>query len=150
VTAVDTVNREPSRLMPEFYARVQTALEQCHAAGYPVEIFEGYRSPERQDWLYQSGRKRPGKRLTNAKGWNSWHQYGVACDVAFKLNGKWSWDGDFDKVSTFFHEQGLHWAGFEGEKVHFQLTGDLKLKEAYQIAQNEGLNAVWEKVRASI
>jgi len=51
--------------------------------GYEVAILEGYRSPERQNML--SGM---GSHVTSAKAFQSYHQYGLAADCAFLLNGK--------------------------------------------------------------
>lgn len=40
----------------------------------------GYRSPVVQDGLYAQGRTKPGAKVTNAQGWESAHQYGLAVD----------------------------------------------------------------------
>ena len=52
-----------------------------------------------QDELYAQGRTKPGKRVTNAKGGQSLHNYGVAIDFALLIDGKTaSWEDlkDFD------------------------------------------------------
>lgn len=51
--------------------------------GYEVALLEGYRSPERQNMLSTMG-----SHVTNAKAFQSYHQYGLAADCAFLLNGK--------------------------------------------------------------
>lgn len=51
--------------------------------GYEMAILEGYRSPERQDMLAKEG-----AHVTSAKAYQSYHQYGLAADCAFLLNGK--------------------------------------------------------------
>jgi peptidoglycan L-alanyl-D-glutamate endopeptidase CwlK len=51
--------------------------------GYEVAILEGYRSPERQNMLSSMG-----SHVTSAKAFQSYHQYGLAADCAFLLNGK--------------------------------------------------------------
>ena len=48
--------------------------------GYDMTMIEGHRSAERQDSL-SSG-------VTQAKGYQSYHQYGLAADCAFVKNGK--------------------------------------------------------------
>jgi len=58
----------------------------------PFRMFEGFRSPQRQDYLYQQGRSRPGNIITNARPWTSFHQYGLAADFVLFINNKWSWD----------------------------------------------------------
>lgn len=51
--------------------------------GYDMAILEGYRSAARQDALAALG---PG--VTNARAYQSWHQYGLAADCAFVRDGK--------------------------------------------------------------
>lgn len=51
--------------------------------GYEMVLLEGYRSPERQDML-----SRRGGHVTNARAWQSWHQYGLAADSAFRRGGR--------------------------------------------------------------
>lgn len=51
--------------------------------GYDMALLEGYRSPERQNLLAAAG---PG--VTNAKAFQSYHQYGLAADCAFLRDGK--------------------------------------------------------------
>lgn len=51
--------------------------------GFPMALLEGYRSPERQDMLAGKGPS-----VTNARAFQSKHQYGLAADVAFMRDGK--------------------------------------------------------------
>lgn len=51
--------------------------------GYDMAIIEGYRSPERQNMLAELGAN-----VTNAKAFQSYHQYGLAADCAFIRDGK--------------------------------------------------------------
>lgn len=56
-----------------------------HAEGF--RLFEGYRSPERQDELFRSGNG-----VTRARAWQSAHQYGLAVDFVWWTGERWSWD----------------------------------------------------------
>ena len=69
-----------SGLDPEFRDRVMDWYEECHAHELLVYVYEGQRSAARQDYLYSLGRERPGKIVTNARGGQSFHQYGRAID----------------------------------------------------------------------
>jgi peptidoglycan L-alanyl-D-glutamate endopeptidase CwlK len=51
--------------------------------GYDMALLEGYRSPARQDTL-----ARLGGSVTNARAFQSYHQYGLAADCAFWRDGK--------------------------------------------------------------
>lgn len=55
-------------------------------------LVHGWRSPEEQDSLYESGRSRPGKIVTMARAWESWHNYGLAIDAYPCVNGQIIWD----------------------------------------------------------
>lgn len=144
-----TVNRDMRLLSPFFADRVAKAVAQCHQLGYPIEVFEGYRSPDRQDWLYAQGRTREGKIVTKAKAWESTHQLGLAIDIALFINGKWSWDFDAAKVSQCFLDNKLEWlAPFE--MCHFQMLGGMPIKMARDMAVRYGLQSLWMEIEAKV
>lgn len=67
------VDSDPAHLLPAFTAKLQAALAQLAAANTPFKLVEGFRTRERQQWLYGSGRLaapfgRPGPIVTNADG----------------------------------------------------------------------------------
>lgn len=81
-----------------------------------------------QDALFAQGRSKPGKVVTNAKGGQSYHNYGLAIDIVLILdkdkNGTFetaSWDlkSDFDgdkkadwmEVVQVFKRYGFEWGG---------------------------------------
>ncbi len=55
--------------------------------GMAMRMNEGYRSATKQNYDYAQGRTRPGPIVTNAKGGDSFHQYGVAIDSVFVKGG---------------------------------------------------------------
>lgn len=72
-------------------------LQQTTTAFAP---FEGYRSPERQNELFN---KTPP--VTKVIGWRSAHQFGLAVDfVAWTTKG-WSWDDNHDWKFLIDHAQ---------------------------------------------
>ena len=89
-----------------------------------------------QDELYAQGRTKPGKRITNAKGGQSLHNYGVAIDFALLIDGKTaSWEDlkDFDgdrkadwmEIVEVFEQAGWEWGGrwkSFTDKPHLQKT----------------------------
>lgn len=138
-------NRDLSLLCPWFGHKVDNLVLELDAAGYPMAVFEAYRSPARQEWLYEQGRTRPGKKVTNAKPWQSFHQYALAIDIVFFDGRKWSWDGPWEKVHSIAENLGFD--ALSWEKPHLQITGGLTHQEAYRIAQNQGMLAVWSVVQ---
>ena len=113
----------------EFIAR----LEQL---GMKPLITQGYRTVEEQNQLYAQGRTRPGQKVTNARGGESFHNYRLAFDLAFLDNkGALTYDVDWSIVGKMGQQCGLEWGGawvvFK-DKPHFQLVGSLKIKELYK------------------
>jgi peptidoglycan L-alanyl-D-glutamate endopeptidase CwlK len=71
-------------LHPDFSQRLLLAFRiMKEKYGYEMALLEGYRSPARQDML-----ARMGSAVTNARAFQSWHQYGLAADCAFWRDGK--------------------------------------------------------------
>jgi hypothetical protein len=80
-------NFDPERLHPIFREKARELLDRLTAEGIPFRLFEGFRSPERQQYLYAQGRTRPGPIVTHARPWTSYHQYGLAGDFVLFENG---------------------------------------------------------------
>ena len=99
-------------------------------AGLPI-ITECYRSPERQDELYQQGRSKPGLVVTYKRGGESNHnkQPTPALDVAFLLaDGSVSWSGlllskfaRLMKAADARVHWGGDWPGFK-DRPHFEVS----------------------------
>lgn len=73
IGAEPPIDRDSNHLVTEFWTRLQRVLDQLAAAGTPFRFHEGFRTVERQQWLYGSGRPgvalgRPGAIVTNADG----------------------------------------------------------------------------------
>ncbi|MET3129979.1 peptidoglycan L-alanyl-D-glutamate endopeptidase CwlK [Oxalobacteraceae bacterium GrIS 1.11] len=81
--------------------------------GYDMALLEGYRSPERQNILAAAG-----PTVSNAKAFQSYHQYGLAADCAFFRDGKllisekdpWAMRG-YRWYGEAAESVGLHWGG---------------------------------------
>src|SRR5690349_2624666 len=107
-----------------------------------IRIVQGLRTFPEQDALYAKGRTTPGLRVTNSKGGQSYHNYGLAIDFALLYdkdgNGTYeslSWDTlkDFDRdgeadwmeVVDAFEKAGYTWGGrFHSitDNPHFEKT----------------------------
>lgn len=139
------VVRSLDLLYPPFAAKVKMGIAAANNAGYSVEVFETWRSPERQDHLYAQGRTRAGKIVTNARGWESSHQLGLAIDIALIVKGEWSWNFDPAKVSKYFIQQGLEWGG-KSDGPHYQMTSGKSLHELLAMAKLSGVQRAWMEV----
>jgi peptidoglycan LD-endopeptidase CwlK len=93
-----------------------------------IRLVYTYRSFDLQNQLYAQGRTTPGKIVSNAKGGQSLHNYGLAFDYALMYdkdkNGTHetlSWDvlldadkdktADWTEVAKYFKELGFTWGG---------------------------------------
>jgi peptidoglycan L-alanyl-D-glutamate endopeptidase CwlK len=111
---LDSANRNWQLLDPALAQRLLTVfkiMKEHH--GYDMAILEGYRSPERQDALALAGSS-----VTNAKAFQSYHQFGLAADCAFLRDGKllisekdpWAMRG-YQLYGEVAEAAGLTWGG---------------------------------------
>jgi peptidoglycan L-alanyl-D-glutamate endopeptidase CwlK len=99
------------------------------------------RTIKEQNDLYAKGRTIKGQIVTNAKGGQSYHNFGCAIDIVLIVDGKATWDRgkDFDKdgqpdfmeVVKIFKKYGWEWGGDWHFKdyPHFQKTFGLTTKQ---------------------
>ncbi|MEK0315213.1 M15 family metallopeptidase [Cohnella sp. 56] len=86
-----------SALHPVVAAKMKTLETEAKARGIRILITDGFRSSAEQDAIYRQGRSDPGAVVTNAKGGQSYHNYGLAIDFALrKKNGDVIWDMNYD------------------------------------------------------
>lgn len=158
--------RELEFLHPALRPGIKAALEECHREGLMVHVFEGYRTLERQQELFDQGRNSPGRKVTNARPYQSFHNYGLAFDLVFDGDDRdgiqWSWEGDYntkvvegDKRSDYQRtgeilekygfEWGARWKSFK-EMPHFQMVFGLRYSELQTTCETEGMQAVWDLV----
>ncbi len=120
-------DQELSHLHPTFREKARALLQALAAESLPFRLFEAYRSPQRQQYLYGQGRSRPGNIVTRARPWTSYHQYGLAADLVLFEDDRWSWDdaGERERWWRRLHELGRS-VGLEPlswETPHLQLVG---------------------------
>lgn len=163
MTDPSAVNRDLSLLAPKFRAKVEQAVQACKSAGgdLDVMVFEGYRSTERQAWLYAQGRTRPGNIVTNARSsLTSWHGYGLAVDIVHRTKF-WKPCGDdaaanerwFASVAAIFKANDCNWGGdwTRPDTPHMQ-WGRCAASPgagAQELFKTGGIGAVWSELSAS-
>jgi peptidoglycan L-alanyl-D-glutamate endopeptidase CwlK len=105
------------------YAR--SLIHRATSAGINIKIISGLRTYEEQDALYAQGRTTPGKKVTNAKGGQSNHNFGIAFDIGVFEGAKYLDDSPkYKTVGILGAELGLEWGGNWKSIVdqpHFQL-----------------------------
>jgi len=127
-------SRSLSDLKPKVAAMCSEFINRCKEQGIDVIITSTYRDGAAQDALYAQGRTLPGKKVTNAKAGQSFHNWHVAFDFVPIVGGKAVWNDDalWTKCGEIAEGVGLEWAGrwvkFK-ETAHCQYTGGLSLAD---------------------
>lgn len=136
IKQTDATKAKLKTLDPDFEDLIIRLINHCHERGINVQVAQALRTNAEQQALYDIGRTKPGKIVTNAKPGTSFHNYGVAADLFF-LNDKgqahWNVIG-FKKVWAVAVElgldkQGLVWGGNFKSHIdypHFQMGNSLE------------------------
>ena len=119
--------RDINELTPTAQRACKLFVERCKAVGLNVLITETYRSQERQNYLYEQGRTRPGNKVTWTK--NSRHTSRRAWDICQNVKGKEYADSGFFKAcGQIAKELGITWGGTwkQADTPHFEISTDWK------------------------
>lgn len=146
---MDNVTQKRIQLLhPKLRNEITFLINQANAqliTHSEVRIVEALRTFDEQNALYAQGRTKPGKKVTQAKGGQSFHNYGVAFDFALLIDDKeisWDikkdWDGDkiadWMELVNVFRRAGWEWGGtwkFQ-DNPHLQKTFGLGWKDMLQ------------------
>ena len=133
-------SRNLSDLHPIVQTKVKAFVAACKKEGIDLLITSTYRDGESQNALYEQGRTKPGRRVTNAKAGQSWHNHRCAADFVPMVNGKAQWNDTrtFKRCGAIAEACGLEWAGrwkSFPEMAHVQYTGGLTLAQLRAGAQ---------------
>jgi hypothetical protein len=132
------------KIHPELKKRTEQLLFEAERQGLRPQIVAGFRSLESQKKLYESGRK-----VTNAKAGDSFHNYGLAVDIAFRDDkNKPSWDEkhDWEKLGKIGKSVGLQWGGDwkKRDRPHFQLLPQNQLSRVKSLNRSLGIEKMWK------
>lgn len=123
---------------PTIAEKVRQLIKKAHKEGIFIIITQGVRTIKEQEALYEKGRTKPGKIVTNARGGHSYHNFGLAIDycvcdsVGGKLIPNWYVDQRWKRVGSIGKTLGLEWGGdWESfrDYPHFQYTFGLSLSK---------------------
>lgn len=124
-------------LQPEVRPMARALIQKAADNGIRIRIISGLRTYAEQDALYAQGRTLPGKIVTNAKGGQSNHNFGIAFDIGVFEGGKYLGESPkYKAVGVLGTELGLDWGGnwkTFADTPHYQLrpawAADLPEKE---------------------
>ncbi len=106
-------SRDISKLRPDVAANCRKWVERCKAAGLNVLVTSTVRDIEYQEHLYEQGRTRPGKIVTNGRRPTfHWDKAGLAFDFCKNVKGhEYDDPAFFRKAAAIAKEMGFSWGG---------------------------------------
>jgi peptidoglycan L-alanyl-D-glutamate endopeptidase CwlK len=136
------------QLHPALASALRAVIADLAAQGLVVEVVQGLRTFAEQDELYAKGRTKPGAIVTQARGGESNHNFGLAADLCPFTNDKPDWNAPMSAwaaIGAAAAARGLEWGGQWKkflDKPHVQLPA-MTVKECARCYQAGGLDAVW-------
>lgn len=120
------------KLHPKIRTAVRAFLEDAKKQGITLRITSGYRSVAEQNKLFAQGRTAGGRKVTNARGGQSWHNYGLAIDVVQMVGQTPIWKADWERIGKIGESHGFEWGGRWKfvDKPHFQMRFGLTIAQA--------------------
>jgi peptidoglycan L-alanyl-D-glutamate endopeptidase CwlK len=122
-------------LHPVVAEKARQLIELCKAEGIDLRVTSTLRTLAEQAELYAQGRTKPGQIVTQAKPGQSWHNWGLAFDVAPFYAGKPQWNSrHWDRIGELGKKLGLSWGGtwLRPDRPHFEYHPGLTLAQAAQ------------------
>ena len=109
-------------LHPDKKANFQAFIEELEDCfDLTIRIVQAFRSFKEQDTLYAQGRMDKSKpKVTNARGGESFHCYGLAVDIVPISSVAAIWNYDFTKFEPIAKKYGLTWGGAWKDYDHFE------------------------------
>jgi peptidoglycan LD-endopeptidase CwlK len=122
------------------YARV--LMEKAKSVGITIKIISGSRTYEEQDALFAKGRTLPGPVVTNARGGQSNHNFGIAFDIGIFEAGQYKGESPkYKVVGALGVELGLEWGG-NWKTIHDEPHFQLRPEWAETLAEKQMLAAL--------
>ena len=123
-------------LHPKAQELARASLTKILAAGITARIISGTRTYAEQDQLFEQGRSLPGKRVTNARGGESNHNFCIAWDIGIFNGGAYLGDSPlYTQAAEVGLVAGLEWGGnwhsFK-DKPHYQIATGLEISAVRQ------------------
>lgn len=139
---------------PSLAAKIKQMADMVYNEGIQFRVTQGYRTYADQAAIYSQGRTTSGKIVTNAPPGHSWHEFGLAVDVAPDDPSLPGYQPDWNEshpawtrlVAVGISLGMLNGKSFKDEP-HFQLTGRFPVSpndEVRRLFEHGGVQAVWD------
>ncbi len=117
--------RNIATLLPQVQPLARALIESAAAIGIAIKVISGTRTYEEQNALYEQGRSKAGRIVTNARGGYSNHNFGIAFDIGVFEGGRYLGESPaYKAVGAIGMKLGLEWGGnwkTIQDEPHFQL-----------------------------
>jgi peptidoglycan L-alanyl-D-glutamate endopeptidase CwlK len=136
------------KLHPALVTAIRKVEQHLASRGITIEVVQGLRSFEEQNVLFAKGRTAPGEIVTQARGGESNHNYGLAADLCPFEDGKPNWKAPIETWVTIgraAEANGLKWGGSWKkfvDKPHVQLPS-MPIRHCRKCFDDGGLVHVW-------
>ena len=132
-----STDRRISALHPEVRATAAQFINRVEQElGITLRVTQGMRTFDEQNDLYAQGRTAPGDVVTNARGGQSYHNYGLAIDVVeIRADGSANWNTDWEAIGRIGEAMGMEWGGNWTsivDRPHFQMDFGLSTSQLRQ------------------
>lgn len=121
----DRSEKNIGTLLLEVQPIARMLVQKAASNGILIKVISGLRTYAEQDALYSQGRTTPGKKVTNARGGYSNHNFGIAFDIGvFSGSSYLAESPKYKAVGVLGMDLGLEWGGNWTSIVdqpHFQL-----------------------------
>ncbi len=148
-----TTEKRLAGVHDELAKRIRLLIADFASRGIEIRVVQGLRTAAEQTALYSQGRTKPGKRVTNAKAWQSNHNFGLAVDLCPFVKGLPQWNAPqklWAEMGAAGEALGLEWGGrWQSFKdlPHLQLRG-LSIATCQNLYKQGDLPAVWRQASA--
>jgi peptidoglycan L-alanyl-D-glutamate endopeptidase CwlK len=132
-------------LLPDVQPYARALVEKARSVGIEIRVISGTRTFEEQDRLYAQGRTSPEKIVSNAKGGESNHNFGLAFDVGVFEDGAYQAESpSYKAVGALGLQLGLSWGG-NWKTIHDEPHFELRPLWAKDMSESAILAALRER-----
>ena len=104
--------RNIATLLPQAQPLARALIESAAAIGIAIKVISGTRTYDEQNALYEQGRSKAGRIVTNARGGYSTHNFGIAFDIGVFEGGRYFDESPaYKAVGAIGMKLGLEWGG---------------------------------------
>lgn len=150
---MDAISKARLQLInPRLAKLIEQMAEMLALENIEFRVTQALRSWDEQEKLFAQGRTAPGKIVTQAPGGHSWHNFGLAVDLAIIEAGAIDWNASHPSWQRMIQVgemlgllSGSTFRTFP-DNPHFQLTGKFPISpndEARVIFRMVGMEGVW-------